>query len=98
MSEEFIPKNKQQAEGYAIDKSFVQGFTDRIKEKDAEIERLREDLAIQLKQVELWNTVSRNKDAEIARFQAIVQRQKEALDRWAASCDCEQRRMENNGA
>lgn len=38
--EEWVPKNKAQEEGFAIGKSFVQGFTDQIKERDTEIERL----------------------------------------------------------
>ncbi len=42
MSEEFILKNKWQAEGYEKGKAFIQGFTDTFNEKDAEIARLKD--------------------------------------------------------
>lgn len=37
---DWVPKNKAQAEGYEIGKTFVQEFTDQIKAKDARIKEL----------------------------------------------------------
>ncbi len=46
MSEEFVPANKWQEEGFQKGKAFVQGFADQINEQKSEVKRLIESLKV----------------------------------------------------
>jgi hypothetical protein len=43
------------------------------------------------KALRAWNSAREDQDAEIERLKKVIERQKEALNRWAESCNCEQR-------
>ncbi len=46
MTDDWVPQNKWQEEGFQKGKAFVQGFTDQINEQKAEVKRLLEALKV----------------------------------------------------
>ncbi len=79
MSEEFVPKNKQQAEGFKIGRSFVQGFTDQIKEKDTEIYRIKSENENLRLLIDFMEGRGKETQEEITRIRRKIQREQEAI-------------------